>query len=99
MEFSFTEGRDCDFITKELHKRFFPVIFNVSLRDFTSILKSITVYFLYTSTVALPKQKKIWLIKQINIFSNQSFRGIFVKFLGQKMSKIYKETVRGGALF
>ena len=43
--------------------------------------------------------KIIWLTKQMNTLSNQSFRGGFVNLLGQKNSEVSQENVSGGTLF
>ena len=41
----------------------------------------------------------IWLTKQMNTLSNQSFRGFFVKFFGQEKLEVFYENLSGGAMF
>ena len=82
MEFSFIEVGNCNFTSKEFHQRFFPVNFDISLSDFTSILKAITVLFLLHFDSCPAEAIIVWLTKQINTLSNQSFRGVFGKMFG-----------------
>ena len=84
MEFSFIEVVDCNFTITELHERSFPVNFDIGLWDFTGILKAITVFLLLHFDSCLVEAIMIWLTKQMNALSNQSFRGVFVKLFGQK---------------
>ena len=69
MEFSFIEVGD--FTSKEFHQRFFPVNFDIGLRDFTSILKAIRVLFLLHFDSCPVEAIIIWLAKQMNALSNQ----------------------------
>ena len=84
MEFSFIEVGDCNFTIKEFRQRFFPVNFVIDLRDFTSILKAITVLALLHFDGCPAEAIIIWLVKQMNTLSNQSYRGVFVKLFSQK---------------
>ena len=84
MEHSFIEVGDCNFTIKELHQRFFLVNFDKGLCDFTSILKAITVLFLLPFDSWSAEAIMIWLTKQVNTLSNQSFRDVFVKLFSQK---------------
>ena len=99
MEFSFIEVGDCKFTSKEFHQRFFPVNFDISLWEFTSILKAITVLFLFHFDSCPAEPIIIWLTKQINTLSNQSFRGVLVKLFAQKNSEVLLENVSGEVMF
>ena len=56
MEFSFNEVGDCNFIIKEVHRRFFPVNFDISFYEILPVFWTQQYFSYYTSTVALPKQ-------------------------------------------
>ena len=84
MEFSFIEVGDCDFTIKEFHQRLFPVNFDITLWDFTSLLKEIAILFLLHFDSCPAEAIIIWLTKQMNTLSNQSFRCVFVRIFGQK---------------
>ena len=58
--------------------------FDISLWEFTSILKAITVLFVLHFDSYPAEAIMIWLTKQMNTLSNQSFRGVFVKLSGEK---------------
>ena len=87
MEFSFIEIGDCNFT--ELHQTFFPVNFDIDLRDFTSMLKAITILFLLHFHSFPAEALMIWLTKQMNTLSKQSLRGVFVKLFGEKKSDVF----------
>ena len=69
-------------------KDFSQVNFDISLWEFTSILKAITVLFLLHFDSCPAKPIIIWLTKQINTLSNKSFRGVFAKLFTQKKSEV-----------
>ena len=73
--------------------------FDVSLWDFTSILKAITVLFLLQFDSYPAEAIIIWLTKQMNTLSNQLFRGFFVKLFSQEKLEVFYENLSGGALF
>ena len=66
--------------------------FDIRLWGFTSILKAITVLFLLHFDSCPAEAMIIWLTKQLNTLSNQSFTGIFVKLFGQKSRKFPRKT-------
>ena len=74
-------------LKNSIRKWNFPVNFDISLSDFTSILKAITALLLHFDTC--PEAIIIWLTKQINTLANQSFRGVKKKVLfPRKMSAV-----------
>ena len=91
MEFSFIEIGDYNFTSKEFHQRVFPANFDISLWDFTSILKAITSLLLLLFDICPAEAIIIWLTKQMNTLSNQLF--------GQKKSEVALENVNIGVLF
>ena len=88
MEFSFTEVGDCSFTIKEFREWNFSVNFDIGLWNFISILKAITGFSLLHFDICSAEAITIWLNKQMNTLSNQSFRGVFVKLFDQKNSEV-----------
>ena len=72
MEFSIIEVGDCIFTIKNSIKRFFPMNFDMGLRDFTSIVISSNYSTFMLHFDSCPAEAiMIWVSKQMNTLSNQ----------------------------